>query len=123
MFSLTIAFGQQGTWQLMYREQEKADEAFAYCQITTANETEQIALTDDFGQRMMIKRCDITASMLEDLSRSKLAYVERALHQARVQAEAMTMAESDSTLRGIRARQGVSILSPMGVPANGPFTR
>ena len=118
MFSLTIAFGPgNGMWTLMWREKEKADAAWdALALAKAANAVLQIS--DEFGQECVSEIAAVHGAMLEDLNLSKLAHIERALHQARVQAEGQTMAESDHVLRAARARQGSAILTP-GIPGNG----
>ena len=118
MYSLTISFGSGASstmWTLMWRDEKIAREAFieAYAPHDTL-----LHLKDEFGQVAVIKRENITGIMLEDMNLSKLAHIERALHQARVQAEGQTMAESDHVLRAARARQGSAILTP-GIPGNG----
>jgi len=48
--------------------------------------------------------------MLENLDESQLAYIEMALHQARVQAKANERAQSDSVLRN--AKRGPAVITP-----------
>lgn len=129
MFSLTISFGPGPTmWTLMWRDKEKADAAYDnYAHgvpVNIENDSLVLDLTDDFGQRARIHRADIHGVMLEDMDQSKLAHIERALHQARTQAKGQEMASADSTLRAAAARQagGPSILTP-GIPGNGMFPR
>lgn len=118
MFSLTISFGPGPVmWTLMWRDKAKAIKA--YEQYATIEDT--LILTDDFGQEARIAREDIHGVMLEDMELSKLAHIERALHQARTQAQGQTMAQNDSVLRTARHQGGPPILSPMGGPANGSF--
>ncbi len=111
MFSLTIAFGNGPAtmWTLMWRDKEKADEAFARAQ---DHEPSSLILTDEFGQCCDIERAGICGVMLEDMELSKLAHIERALHQARTQAQGQQAAENDNVLRTQRSRSGPAVLTP-----------
>jgi len=117
MFSLTICFGPAGTmWQLMFRTQEAAAAAATgYDSIVNAG-TGRLILGDDFGQTLNMEAKDLHGCVLEDLSLSKAAHIERALHQARMQAEGQQQAETDAILRAARARSGPAIIDPMGMP-------
>lgn len=120
MFMLTISFGPGPmVWTLMFKTEDKA----RYCEtlLATPNKT---SFTDDFGQSVVINTNEIHGYMIEDLEQSKLAHIERALHQARTQAKGAELAEADVTLRTARARaQGqMPILQPMpGGFGNGRF--
>ena len=116
MFLISIAMGrsQPVIWTLMFKTQERAEQSFKLLQDNMG----EIALGDDFGQTINIDKANIGGMLFEDLDQSKNAHIERALHQARVQAEGQTMAESDHVLRAARARQGSAILTP-GIPSNG----
>ena len=115
MFSLTIAFGPANiTWTLMFRTEDSAVAA----SVNMHDKSDRVSINDDFGQSLNVERNTIHGWMSEDMNLSKLAHIERALHQARTQAEGQTMAESDNTLRAARARQGSAILTP-GIPGNG----
>lgn len=121
MFSLTISFGPAATmWTMMFKDAEKAEAAFSL--ILQAPPVGPVIVEDDFGQRACIGRSEIRGVMLEDMEQSKLAHIERALYQARMQAKASEMAESDNSLRASRARQGgPAIIAPFG--GNGQFPR
>jgi hypothetical protein len=109
MFSITISFGNPATmWTLMWRDKEKAIAAIK--QFSTVEDS--LIVSDDFGQEAHIKRADIHGVMLEDMELSKLAHIERALHQARVQAQGQQAAENDQVLRAQRARSGPAVLTP-----------
>lgn len=123
MFSLTISFGPASlAWTLMFNDEESARAAHL---AVTVPEGEYFSIRDDFGQTADLKRASVHGVMLEDMEKSKLAHIERALHQARLQAKAQEMAENDSQLRAARARSGPAIIDPMGrqVSPNGmsPF--
>lgn len=108
MFSLTISFGPAATmWTLMWRDKEKAEAAYA--QLTRG---QGITAADEFGQTANISASEIHGAMLEDMELSKLAHIERALHQARMQAQGQQAAESDAVLRTQRFKQGPAVLVP-----------
>lgn len=113
MHSLTIVFGQRHSvvWTMTFQDGEKAETARIALVDKTINDN--IDITDDFGQRVNMNGGDIVAVMLEDLSLSKLAHVERAIHHAHIQSDAQQRAESDPKLRIARSMQGPSMFSPM----------
>ena len=121
MFSLTISFGPGPTmWTLMWRDKEKAEAAWNALALAKAGGTTVLTIADEFGQEAAIETEAIVGVMLEDMDQSKLAHIERALHQARTQAKGQEMAAADTTLRAAAARHagGPSILTP-GIPGNG----
>lgn len=121
MFSLTISFGPQGApWVLMWKSEEPAKKAYD-CVVTT-RPLESVELVDDFGQTCRIWGDSIHGVMLENLELSKLAHIERALHQARMQAKGQEAAENDQVLKAARFRSGPGVITPMGGP-NGAYGR
>ncbi len=124
MYSLTIVFGQNHSvvWTLMFRDEEKAKDAerSAFARYKSAlggiseNNLPLIDITDDFGQHVILHQKDIIAVMLEDMSKSKLAHIERALNHAHMQADMQRTVESDPKLRISRNMQGPSMISPIG---------
>jgi len=116
MYCLTICFGPAATtWALMFKTKESAEAALAR-EWTDSGHT--IEVIDDFEQNITIKTDAVHAIMYEDLSLSKLAHIERALHQARMQAEGQKMAQTDPAL--VHAARGPNIISPM-MGGNGRF--
>jgi hypothetical protein len=114
MYCLTICFGPVATtWALMFKTEEKAVQVLQF-----VNEHVDGSFTDDFGQTIALKTSELHGAMLEDLSLSKLAHIERALHQARMQAEGQKMAQTDPAL--VHAARGPNIISPM-MGGNGRF--
>lgn len=117
MHSLTIVFGPVATtWVLMFKERDKADEAFA----TADAAKELFRLTDDFGQYVQLRSDQLHGMMLEDLDLSQDAFIERGLHNARSQAKAQEKAMTDPKLMAMMRRQGQgpAVLQPggMGMP-------
>jgi len=123
MFSLTIVFGPGPmVWTLMYKTREAAESARSFLR----DNGDHIGMIDDFGQECEIKTSNIQGWMLEDLDQSKLAHIERALHQARTKIKADELADSDPAIRQGRLRQqgGLGMIQPMPgglVGANGRF--
>lgn len=111
MHSLSVALGPV-VWRLIFNTQEKAEAAKTRFAFVTGD---VISLTDDYGQEIRVISDSVTGVMLEDLDRSKLAYVAMALHQARSQAEAQKMAATDPVLRNAHNSRGPAVLTP-GMP-------
>lgn len=113
MYSLSIMFGPANAmWTLMFHDEVKAAEAFQLLNTGDANTVTH--LTDDFGQKVYLKQSAIHAAMLEDLDQSKQAHIETALHRARTQARAQTLASNDPILRNAAAMNSPAVFSPMG---------
>jgi hypothetical protein len=111
MFLLSIVFGPTPTaWALLFKTQESAEAAFKQMGVHTG----WIALEDDFGQCASLKSETLHGFMLEDMEKSKLAQIERGLHQLKTQAKAQEVAGADPQLqRAMRqGHQGSPILSP-----------
>lgn len=119
MHLLTIIFGPTPTpWALLFHKPELADKAFIDLETAKKENIGTIAVTDEFGQRATIDVKSIHGFMLEDMEKSKLAHIERGLHQARTQARANQAAAVDPVLKNAAAMQSPAMLSPMG---NGRF--
>jgi hypothetical protein len=119
MFSLTIVFGPGPmVWTLMFKTEEKAREELA-----KIVDLPTISYADDFGQECLITRGSIHGMMIEDLEQSRLAHIERALHQARTQAKGAEIADNDPVLKQARhrAQGGMPMIQP--VPGFGPNGR
>jgi hypothetical protein len=126
MFSLTIVFGPGPmVWTLMYKTEEAADAALSAIKYAleirgtdvSFSPAKTITVDDDFGQHADIMICDIHGVMLENLEQSKLAHIERALHQSRTKVKADEMVRADPVLR--TALQGGSGILQPAMPANG----
>jgi hypothetical protein len=130
MFSLTIVFGPGPmVWTLMFKTEEKLKfvlEELAFRSTDGhASHKEAFCVTDDFGQNCAIRDAQVHGFMSENLEQSKLAHIERALHQARTQAKGAEIADSDPVLAQARRRAqgGMPIMQPMptGFSPNGRF--
>lgn len=113
MWTLTVAVGNI-PWALMFKTREAANDSFA---VVTAYQDADIE--DDFGQRLRVRAGSVLGAVLEDMDKSKIAHIERALHHARMQHEGQKMAQADATLR--MGQAGPAILTP-GF-GNGGFPR
>ena len=109
MFSLTIALRDNpNVWTLLYQKEETARASF---RILTAGQFFEI--TDDFGQTAFLPTNSHCAALLEDLDKSALAHIERALHNARTNHKANSRAQSDPMLRSANVSRGPDVLQPM----------
>jgi hypothetical protein len=121
MYLLTVIFGPMATqWALLFKTKEAAEKAydsFSIVPLQTHGPTATFALEDDFGQRIRLSSAELRGIMLEDMAASQLAHIERALHQAKMQAKGNKIAQTDPELR--EAARGPAVLSP-GMH-NGPF--
>jgi hypothetical protein len=118
MFSLSVALDGPVIWALMFKTKESAEKAWS----AASELAPQIAVTisDDFGQKVLLTGDKFIGAVLEDLSLTRLAHIERYLHEARTRAKAQQDAHADPVLRTAAMAQGPSMISPMG---NGPFPR
>ena len=116
MHLLTIVFGPSPTpWSLLFKSPEAADKTFMDLESAKAGiGASTVSVADDFGQRATIDIKSIHGFMLEDMEQSKLAHIERGLHQARTQARAQQMATADPILKNAAMMQGPAMLQPMG---------
>ena len=121
MFAITIFFGSAGAFQGLFRQEDKArsaQAALAFNPATALGATEWIAIADDFGQELCIERSKLNGYIFENLDQTKLAHVERALHQQRTQNLAQKTADSDPGLRAHRTMNGPAMLGAFGPRGN-----
>ena len=81
MHAITVIVGQIG-WSLLFKDEEKANKI---ADVLKKREGQFTAIEDDFGQKLDARTDAIAGYMIEDMEQSKLAHVERALHQQRTQ--------------------------------------
>ena len=143
MFSLTIFLG-SGMWQLLYKTEEKAREAFVSCNripigispipsslpaassMTLAEHGRTAPapffLVDDFGSELLITPHSLHGAVLESMAETALGACERALHQQRTTFKAQQMAMADPALAKARYAQGPAVIDPTMRPmGNGRF--
>jgi hypothetical protein len=116
MFSLTIVFGPGPmVWTLLFKTEEAAVAARNSLQEAKESGENDFELVDDFGQECFVKSSETSGWMLENLEQSRLAHIERALHQARTQAKGAEVADNDPVLKQARhrAQGGMPMIQPM----------
>jgi hypothetical protein len=108
MHSITVIIGSLA-FALIFKTKESAAKA-----CTTLGERigEYLVIEDDYGQKIDARFDMIAGFIFEDMEKSKLAHVERALHQQRTQNLAQKTAETDPSLRMARNMNGPAIVSP-----------
>lgn len=109
MFNVTISFD-GGQWHFMFKDEERARALLAEL---IASTNDYIIIGDEFGAEAVIFRNIIRAIIIEDLSKSGEAQIERSMVNARNQAKFQNKAQSDTLVR---------MMQPMTQP-NGPFMR
>jgi len=122
MFSMTIVFGSAPVpWTLLFKTKEAFDAAMQTYRNSKATSFEGVnfTTTDDFGQTIDVKRDAIHGVMFEDMEQSKVAHIERGLHQTRTQIAAERAGQADPGISAyVRTRQqGPAVISPF----NGAF--
>jgi len=111
MHTLTVVVGNV-SWGLLFKTEEAAAAAAKELFQSRSLEHQWAPLSDDFGQKVWIKLESLHAYLLEDMDETKVAHVQRALFQAKVQLAAQQAAEHDPGLRR-------PIQSPIMSPFNG----
>ena len=115
MYLLTIVFGPSPTpWSLLFEKPELADKTFSNIRDAKKSGDLCVGISDEFGQGAMIDVASIHGFMLEDMEKSKLAHIERGLHQARTQAKAQQAATQDPVLKSAAMMRGPAMIDPMG---------
>jgi hypothetical protein len=102
-------------WALLFKTEEKALAAWEHYMNRDSDTV--LRIEDDFGQTLDARPAIVNGAMLENLDLTKHAHIERALHQARTQAEAQAAGEADMALRA--QRRGPAILQPIGMNGRG----
>ena len=121
MFCMTIVFGPAPMpWTLLFRSQETFNEAIINFKNPATFADQDFDVTDDYGQHVSIRRDAIQGVMFEDMTKSRLAHIERGMHQMRTQVEANNMVKADPALSvAMRsAQQAPGVITPF---SNGAF--
>jgi hypothetical protein len=105
MHALSIVVGSQ-CWRLLFKSEDAAKKAFS----AIDENSSVVRIEDDYGQTAVIHTSVCPGFMLEDMDKSKFAYIETALHNARTNLDANAQASADPKLRA--NRQGPSVISP-----------
>lgn len=124
MFSMTILFGNPALpWTLLFKTEETANAAWASYRATKANsfEGDELHITDDFGQTASIKRASIHGALFENMDESKLAHVERGLHNLRTQIAADKAGMADPAIMAHMRTKQMQSPAMLGLGPNGAF--
>lgn len=131
MFSLTIVFGSNTPvlWTLLFKTEERAKAAYDQCLAikntssasvsgavafsNTQTSKPSLQIEDDFSQMACICSEHLNF-MLEDMDRSQLGQIEKALHDRRAQVKFEALANADPGLRQQQRQPSMPILQPMG---------
>lgn len=115
MHLLTVVFGPTPTpWALLFKEEAAAEDAFNAI-AAAKKDGGTVIIKDEFGQSGCFAAVGIHGFMLEDMEKSKVAAIERALHQERIKIKANQQAKSDPVIGpAMNMNHGPAILSPMG---------
>ena len=109
MFLISIAMGrsQPIVWTLMFKTEERAGSTFKMIQENMGS----FALDDDFGQIISVEKANVVAVMCENAEMSKLAHIERGMHEQKIKSAIVTRMQADPAMRG--HNPGPAILTPM----------
>jgi hypothetical protein len=113
MFAISVIVGPV-CFPLMFKKEESAREAqksLDYDPRFAEASLHWITIKDDFGHEFSCDRKQLGGYIFEDMDRTKLAHVERALHQQRTQNLAQKTAQSDPGLR-MTGANGPGVLTP-----------
>ena len=108
MHSITVVLG-PASWRFLFKTKEAA---MKHANFRTDHPTQDMIITDDFGQHAEIRSTSIHGIMIENLDETKLVAIEMMLHDARIRATAQQRAQSDTQLRA--TQRGPSVLTPLG---------
>jgi hypothetical protein len=111
MHCITLIVGSL-PFRFVFQKENTARELVAALEPGVGND--YVLLADDFGQEFYGRRSSINGCILEDMEKSKLAHVEFALHQQRMQNLAQKMASADPGLRSMSNGPGVVTPFPRG---------
>lgn len=126
MFSLTIVFGAASPvlWTLLYETEDRANAAYEKCLVAKAPQGFAIGgghvphtivtLEDDYSQRVSIDAENIHGFMIEDMDRSQLGQIAKALHDRRAQVKFEALVNAEPGLRQPQRQPSMPILQPMG---------
>ncbi len=110
LISVLVGRAQPLVWGLLFK-----DEHNALAALGRLREVGDIDVEDEHGQRLVAKGGDIGPIMFEDMALSKLAGVERTLHEQKIRAMCVKRMQTEAEFRGVvPASGGPGILTPMG---------
>jgi len=108
LISVTIGRAQPLVWALAFNDEMKALTA-----LEALRQIGDIDVSDEHGQRLIAKGSDIGPIMFENQAESKIATIERALHDQKIRAAVMARMQADPAFRSASMQGGPAILQPM----------
>lgn len=120
MYSMTVLFGASPVpWMLLFKSEAALQAVRGSYEMSPPGS--EMRLRDDYGQELHINKNSIHGVLFEDMTQSRLAHIERALHQDRMNIEANNLRKADPAIAGFMRAQGQSpgVITPFG--PNGAF--
>jgi hypothetical protein len=108
LISVVIGRAQPLVWALAFDQEPKALAALEALQGVG-----DIDVSDEHGQRLIAKGGDIGPIMFENQMASKVATIERALHDQRIRAAVVQRMQADVGMRSL-VTGGPAVFSPVG---------
>ena len=109
LISVVVGRAQPLVWGLLFRDERKALDA-----LTSLRAVGDIDVADDHGQRLVAKGGDIGPIMFENMDESKVASIERTVHEQRIRSQVVSRMRAEPGLQNL-AMGGPAMLSPMGM--------
>ena len=114
MYSLSIHFGPNAmVWAFLFKDKEKAEEAFQLANRNLHETRNGFNITDDFGQHGRFEYNSLHGTLLEDLDLGEEARIQRSLAEAHVKVKLDQRAKTDPIIRQAMNSQGPSVLTPV----------
>lgn len=114
MFNVMVKF-EGGQWQFLFKDRGDASDVINRIASLPSDDRRAVVIVDDFGTEAAINAGIIHGAVLEDMSKTGEAAIERSMVQARNQARFQSKAQGDTLIR---------MAQPMVPPGpNGPFMR
>lgn len=118
MFNLTIVFGPNShAIQFLFKERNRAESALEATKI----DAQYVTVDDDFDQHGEFKAADIHARLIDSLSGSGDAMIERTLQNSKTQIKAQNRAGNDPLLKMAMNGLGGAPLNHPGAPPQRRF--
>ena len=113
LISVVVGRAQPLVWGLLFK-----DENNALAALGRLREVGDIDVEDEHGQRLCAKGGDIGPILFENLTESKVANIERTLHDQRIRAAVVSRMQADTGMRSL-VTGGPAMISPMGMNGRG----
>ncbi len=110
LISVVVGRAQPLVWGLLFRDEKKALDA-----LTSLRAVGDIDVADEHGQRLIAKGGDIGPVMFENMDESKMASIERTVHDQKIRAAVVNRMRTEPGLQNLALGGGPAMLSPMGM--------